>query len=107
MRIVLDTSELVSGLLSPFGPPGETAAPQPLAARLPDPDDEPFLGVALACGANCLVTGNLAHFSPESCCDVSVVSPAGSVERFRSGDHRETPNPRIYRDRPRRRDSNE
>ncbi len=157
MRIVLDTNVLVSGLLSPFGPPGEvvrmlssgavtlcldarilaeydevlarprfgfdpdavaalldyvvfvgeTAAPQPLAARLPDPDDEPFLEVALACGADCLVTGNLAHFPPESCWDVSVVSPAGFVERFRSGDHRETPNPRIHRDRPRRRDSSE
>lgn len=135
MRVVLDTNVLVSGLLSPFGPPGEivrmvssgavtlcfdarifaeydevlarprfgfdpdavaalldyvdfsgeVAASQPLATRLPDSDDEPFLEVALACGADFLVTGNLAHFPPESRSGVSVLSPAGFVNQVRSG----------------------
>lgn len=134
MRIVLDTNVLVSGLLSPFGPPGEIVrlvssgavtlcldarifseydevlaqprfgfdsdsvaalldyvdftgeivASQPLPARLPDPDDEPFLEVALACDADCLVTGNLAHFPPESRAGVTVLSPAEFVDRIRS-----------------------
>lgn len=134
MRIVLDTNVFVSGLLSPFGPPGEIVrlvssgavtlcldarifseydevlarprfgfdsdsvaalldyvdftgemvASQPLPARLPDPDDEPFLEVALACEADCLVTGNLAHFSPESRAGVTVLSPAEFVDRIRS-----------------------
>ncbi|MBC7266856.1 MAG: putative toxin-antitoxin system toxin component, PIN family [Coriobacteriia bacterium] len=133
MRIVLDTNVLVSGLLSPFGPPGEivrmvssgtvilcldarirseyeavlarprfgfdpdavaalldyidfaseTCASQPLALRLPDPDDEPFLEVALACSADFLVTGNVAHFPPESRSGAQVVSPAEFIERFR------------------------
>lgn len=130
---MLDTNVLVSGLLSPFGPPGEivrmvsagtvtlcldarilsecdevltrprfgfdpdavaalldyvdftgeTCAPQPLPLRLPDPDDEPFLEVALACGADFLVTGNLAHFPPEARSGVSVLSPAEFVDRVR------------------------
>lgn len=33
---------------------------------LPDPDDEPFLAVAEAAQAVCLVTGNVRHFPPES-----------------------------------------
>jgi putative PIN family toxin of toxin-antitoxin system len=134
LRIVLDTNVLVSGLLSPFGPPGEIVrlvssgavtlcldarilseydevlarprfgfthdavcalldyidqasamvASEPLTDRLPDEDDEPFLEVALACGADHLVTGNAAHFPEEACAGVSVVSPAQFMERYRS-----------------------
>ncbi|MDF1543274.1 MAG: putative toxin-antitoxin system toxin component, PIN family [Anaerosomatales bacterium] len=133
MRIVLDTNVLVSGLLSPFGPPGEivrlvssgavmlcldarilaeydevlvrprfgfdedsvaalldyldfaseTVAAEPLSVRLPDRDDEPFLEVALACRADCLVTGNLAHFPENARAGVAVLSPAEFIERYR------------------------
>lgn len=134
MRIVLDTNVLVSGLLSPFGPPaqivrmvsagavrlcvdarllteyeevllrprfgfgpdavaalvdyiqttGHKAASIPLRMRLPDPDDEPFLEVALASDAEHLVTGNLAHFPAEAVAGVSVLSPTEFLEVFRS-----------------------
>jgi len=134
LRIVLDTNVLVSGLLSPFGSPGEIVrmvsagairlcvdarllteyeqvllrprfgfdpaavaalidyidvtsdkvASAPLGVRLPDPDDEAFLEVAVASGAEYLVTGNLAHFPCEVCAGVSVVPPAGFVEAYRS-----------------------
>ena len=134
MRIVLDTNVLVSGLLSPFGPPGEivrmvssgavamcldasifaeyddvlarprfgfypdsvaalldyidfrseVVASEPLAQRLPDPDDEPFIEVATACGADCLVTGNLAHFPPDIRAGVTVLSPAQFMDVVRA-----------------------
>jgi putative PIN family toxin of toxin-antitoxin system len=125
MRIVLDTNVLVSGLLSPFGPPStivrmvssgdleicvdarvlceyaevlqrpkfqlETAkvavlleqiertglmvAPAPLPRPLPDPTDAPFLEVAIAAGAECLVTGNLDRFPRERRQRVRILSP--------------------------------
>lgn len=133
MRIVLDTNVLVSGLLSPFGPPGEivrmvssgsvvlcldarifseyadvlsrprfafgadsvaallnfidyrseVVASSPLEARLPDADDEAFLEVALACGADCLVTGNRGHFPPAARAGVVVLTPAEFAEQVR------------------------
>ena len=43
---------------------------------LPDPDDEPFLAVALAGSADYLVTGNLADYPPDKCSGCRVVSPA-------------------------------
>ncbi|MHB1137294.1 MAG: putative toxin-antitoxin system toxin component, PIN family [Coriobacteriia bacterium] len=134
MRVVLDTNVLVSGLISPFGPPGEIVrmvssgaitlcldarilteyaevlgrprfgfetdstaalveqiehtgwmvAAEPLMARLPHADDEPFLEVAASSAADALVTGNGAHFPRELCGDVLVMTPAEFVEWYRS-----------------------
>jgi predicted nucleic acid-binding protein len=42
---------------------------------LPDIDDEPFLEVALASGAECLVTGNKLHFPAKMRQGVKVLSP--------------------------------
>lgn len=49
---------------------------------LPDPDDEPFLGVAAATGS-VLVTGNLKHFPVSSRGEVEVLTPRELVERLR------------------------
>lgn len=134
MRIVLDTNVLVSGLLSPFGSPGEIVrmvssgaislcvdarirseyaqvlarprfgfdpdavaalldyidvcgeivASGPLTERLPDPDDEPFLEIAVAGAVDCLVTGNHVHFPPEARVTALVLTPAEFIERYRS-----------------------
>lgn len=73
----------IAALLDHIDFAGEVSAPQPLSVRLPDLDDEPFLEVALASGADCLVTGNLAHFPPTSRSGMSVLSPAEFVERIR------------------------
>lgn len=133
MRIVLDTNVLVSGLLSPTGPPGRIldlltsgrlqllyddrilleyravlarprlriepaeaeaildlierdgslipAAPLPL--ELPDPDDLPFLEVAIASAAAALVTGNERHFRPlNGEHGVAVQNPASFLARY-------------------------
>ena len=63
---------------------GEVVAASPLAMRLPDPDDEPFLEVALSCGADCLVTGNLAHFPEDPRADVLAVSPGEFIAAYRA-----------------------
>jgi putative PIN family toxin of toxin-antitoxin system len=54
---------------------GHLVASVPLRDSLPDPDDEPFLEVALAGAAEHLVTGNLVHFPPPLRQGVAVVSP--------------------------------
>ncbi len=132
MTIVLDTNVLVSGLIAPFGPPGDIVrllaggairvcydarilaeyrevlsrpafgiatdrmaslldqvesdgvlvTSRPLAMRLPDPEDEMFLAVALSGGARCLVTGDLRHYPERSRQAVTVVSPRRFVELY-------------------------
>lgn len=51
--------------------------------RLPDPDDEPFLEVALASSADFLVTGNLADYPPDKRRGCAVVSPAAFMVEWR------------------------
>jgi putative PIN family toxin of toxin-antitoxin system len=62
----------------------QMVASSPLPAPLPDPDDEPFLEIALACTAECLVTGNLVHYPEGSRQGVQVLSPAEFVQHYRS-----------------------
>ena len=50
--------------------------------HLPDPDDEPFLAVALASSSDFLVTGNMAHFPAEKRRGCSVIAPADFMVRW-------------------------
>ncbi|HPC02514.1 MAG TPA: putative toxin-antitoxin system toxin component, PIN family [Syntrophales bacterium] len=60
---------------------GWVVTSSPLSVSLPDPDDMPFLEVAIAGGADCLVTGNGIHFPPGMCQGMGVVSPADFLKR--------------------------
>jgi putative PIN family toxin of toxin-antitoxin system len=53
-----DISALVNGVEWT----GELVFAKALAIELPDPDDTPFLEVAVAGGADALITGNVRHF---------------------------------------------
>jgi uncharacterized protein len=53
----------------------------PLFTPLPDPDDEPFLEIAISGNADYLVTGNAIHFPSELCQGVKVVSPSDFLKR--------------------------
>lgn len=54
---------------------GRTIASSPLIQSLPDIDDEPFLEVAIAAQAVCVITGNQIHFPTDLCQGVMVLSP--------------------------------
>lgn len=73
----------VGYLLDQIKAGGEVAAVEPLAKRLPDTNDEPFLEAALAGGAQYLITGNLKHYPLKKRQGVSVVSPNEFLEIYR------------------------
>ena len=73
----------VAALLDHVEDLGHVVASSPLPEALPDPDDEPFVEVALASGAEYLVTGNRARFPDPLCRGVVVLSPAEFVEAYR------------------------
>lgn len=74
----------VQDVLSQVEADGLLISTAPLAARLPDPDDEPFLAVALAGHARCLVTGNLRDFPTERRQSVLVVSPRQFLDLYQA-----------------------
>lgn len=132
MTIVLDTNVLVSGLLSPHGPParvidaviagtetvlfdsriigeyrevlarprfsfdqehvaavvdliiatGRRVTAPPLGLSLLDPDDAPFLEVAIAGAVDFLITGNVRHFPAAVRGGIRVVSPRQWLEEM-------------------------
>ena len=63
---------------------GRTVASSPLLQSLPDPDDEPFLEVALAAQATCIITGNHVHFPPDLCLGVKVFSPGDFLTFYKT-----------------------
>jgi putative PIN family toxin of toxin-antitoxin system len=56
---------------------------EPLKFHLPDPDDEPFLEVALSAKAAALVTGNKRHFPRRFFARVKILSPPEFLETYR------------------------
>ena len=77
--------DAVEKLITQIKADGWLAPPLTVSVRLPDPTDEPFLQVALAGGAEALVTGNLRHFPAGACRGLKVLSPKQFLERFLVG----------------------
>jgi putative PIN family toxin of toxin-antitoxin system len=51
---------------------------------LPDPDDRPFMEVALSAGASAIVTGNTSHFPAGALEPVRVLTPRQLVDEVRA-----------------------
>ena len=62
---------------------GQLIPASPLKQRLPDPDDEPFLEIAIAGRAACLITGNKSHFPRQSRLGMKILSPSGFNDFYR------------------------
>jgi uncharacterized protein len=63
---------------------GQALSGAPLRTRLPDPDDEPFLEIALAGRTVCLITGNKKHFPKEARQGIKIFSPSEFIEFYRN-----------------------
>ena len=67
--------ESVETVLARLAHNGLRLVATPLRIELPDPDDQPFLEVAVAARADYLITGNRKHFPAELCPGIAVVNP--------------------------------
>ncbi len=76
--------EDVDAFLDQVDKEGVLVSVMPLKFRLPDPEDESFLEVALAGKATAIVTGNKRHFPKKECEGTRILSPAEFLEAFRS-----------------------
>jgi len=68
--------ESVNVFLAQIEEEGFLVSAKPLGIHLPDPDDEPFLEVALSGQAEAIVTGNKRHFHSSKYGGVRVLTPA-------------------------------
>jgi len=62
---------------------GQFISSSPLKNRLPDPDDEPFLEVAIAGKVRSLVTGNAVHYPSPLREGIDILSPSEFIEFYR------------------------
>lgn len=60
---------------------GDRVAAEPLVIELPDPNDLPFVEVAVTGRADAIVTGNKRHF-PAKSCGALVLSPREFLDRM-------------------------
>ena len=72
----------IAALLAFIRTEGERVSAPPLGLKLPDPDDAPFIEVAVAAKADALVTGNKTHFPTSACQGIPVLSPAELLQRL-------------------------
>ena len=62
---------------------GQFVSALPLKSSLPDPDDEPFLEVAIAGNVRSLITGNIAHYPSSLREGINILSPSKFLEYYR------------------------
>ncbi|HMK75128.1 MAG TPA: putative toxin-antitoxin system toxin component, PIN family [Thermodesulfobacteriota bacterium] len=75
--------ENVEAFLTQVEQEGFLVSVKPLKIHLPDPDDEPFLEVAVARKVEAIVTGNQRHFPKKEYRGVRILSPAEFLEAVR------------------------
>ncbi len=72
---------------------GQVTPASPLKKRLPDPDDEPFLEIAIAGGAACLITGNKVHYPRQFREGIRILSPSEFINFYRKRKDTTEPQP--------------
>lgn len=70
----------IEALLTQIEEEGLKITPLPIATRIPDPDDLPFLEVAFSAKVDALVTGNKKHYPPKVRRGIHMLSPKQCLE---------------------------
>jgi len=78
--------EYISILIDFIKQYGQFISSSPLKDRLPDPDDEPFLEVAIAGKVKSLITGNTVHYPSLVREGINIFSPSEFLEFYRQQD---------------------
>ncbi|MBI3086821.1 MAG: putative toxin-antitoxin system toxin component, PIN family [candidate division NC10 bacterium] len=76
------SSEQIRAFLDQTEAEGVPVVALPLRSPLPDPDDAPFLEVAVAAHADALVTGNPRHYPARVRHGIPVMDPASFLDRW-------------------------
>ena len=79
--------DLCDTLLHQIRSEGEVVASVPLPIELADASDQPFLEVAVAGQARCLITGNLKHFPLTKRQGMKVFTPSEFIAFYRMENH--------------------
>ena len=74
--------DLIELLIDYIKKNGQAVVTAPLAKSLPDPDDAPFLEVAIEGKSEILVTGNKVHYPVKLRKDIEVLSPAEFIKFY-------------------------
>jgi uncharacterized protein len=72
--------ELVEAIIDFIKSNGHAVSASPLKIQLSDPDDAPFLEVAIEGDSECLITGNKKHYPAKMCKGFRVLSPTEFIE---------------------------
>jgi putative PIN family toxin of toxin-antitoxin system len=75
--------EHVDALLAYVEQNGQVIPASPLKNRLPDPDDESFLEIAITGSAACLITENKSHFPRHCRKGMKILSPSEFIDFYR------------------------
>jgi len=74
---------IVDAFLAQIEEEGILVSPRLSKFHLPDPDDEPFLEVALTINAMAIITGNKRHFPKKEYEGVKILSPVEFLKELR------------------------
>jgi putative PIN family toxin of toxin-antitoxin system len=74
------SSDQIQSFLDQIEAEGEVVVALPLKSALPDPDDTPFLEVAVAASADALITGNTRHYPARSRHGITALDPAAFLD---------------------------
>ncbi len=74
--------DLIELLIDYIKKNGQAVVTAPLDKSLPDPDDAPFLEVAMEGKSEILVTGNKVHYPVKLRKDIEVLSPAEFIKFY-------------------------